>query len=232
MPRREAALEQLADVDLAAGQRAHVEEIHVVDVDVALVVRPGVSRVDHVRLAEFARHGAAVFQHRAHGRVAVDVGVFALYVGGLGVGERDLFDGLHQAGMRVAHARALVAVGDVGLAGAGVAVFDQHLHHHVLHVLDAGRAGGVLFVEAAHDLRRQPLGDAVVGRRAFLLRHGGRGEKNGAGDAVFVEGGQTAVPLLNRLDHLKGLSFFICGRNAAPSAGVLFQAERMDSVSE
>ena len=76
----EAALEQLAQLDLAAGGGQGVE-VHVVDVDIALAVGLGVARVDDAHLVELLGRFRAVLQHGAHGGVGVDVGVLALHVG-------------------------------------------------------------------------------------------------------------------------------------------------------
>ena len=132
---REAALKQAQQVDLAAGGGQR-EEIEVVDVDIALTVRPGVLGVEDEHFAELLGALGAVLEHGAHGGVAVDIGVFALDV----VFERG-FEGqilvdLHQAGVHLAHAGALVAIEDELLGRAGVSALDEHLFDHVLNLLD------------------------------------------------------------------------------------------------
>ena len=73
------AVEQLEQVYLAAGGGER-QEVEVVYVDIAVDVRLGVLRVEHVHLVELLGTFAAVFQHSPHCGVAVDVGVFALDV--------------------------------------------------------------------------------------------------------------------------------------------------------
>ena len=135
MARAEAALEQRLDVDLAAGG-GQAQKIKVMDVDVAVLVREAVLRVEDVHLVELLGTFAAVTQHHAHSGVAVDVGVLALDVRIGGILERDLLKLAHEAGIHLPRAAALLAVEDVGLGCAAVALLHQHLLHKVLHMLD------------------------------------------------------------------------------------------------
>ena len=105
----EAALEELPQLDLAAGGGQGVE-VHVVDVDIALAVGLGVARVDDAHLVELLGGFRAVLQHGAHGGVGVDVGVLALHVGIGGLGEGDVLQSLDEARVHVAHAAALGAI--------------------------------------------------------------------------------------------------------------------------
>ena len=73
----ETAVKQLFNIDLTAGgcQR---QKIEVMDVDVAVKMRFGVDGIKHKHVVELLGALRAVFEHGAHGRVAVDIGVFAL----------------------------------------------------------------------------------------------------------------------------------------------------------
>ena len=89
-----AVFEQAEQVDLAAG-RGEGEEIHIVDMDIAIAVRLGVLGLDHAQKVELLCAFRAVFQHGAHGSVAIDIGVFALEVGIFGGTEGDVLINLH-----------------------------------------------------------------------------------------------------------------------------------------
>ena len=104
VPCGESAFKQLVQRDLAARQRAHVHEVHVMDVNISVIMQLGKFRRHQVGLAELTRYRASILQHRSHGRIAVDVGVFALDIGILAVREGDLSDGLHETRLHVADA--------------------------------------------------------------------------------------------------------------------------------
>ena len=193
---REAALKQFEQVDLAAG-RGQRQEVQIVDVDIALAVRLGMRRIEDEHLVELLGALRAVLEHGAHRGVAVNVRVLALDV----VFERGL-EGqvlvhLHQSGVHLAHAGALVAVEDVLFRRAGVAALDQHLLHCILYLLDrrdlvAGRGFQHLF-----DL----LGEAAR-HLVILTARGLRCAENRIGDFLNLKGGFAPVAFDNLLDHV------------------------------
>ena len=133
----ETALEELQQVDLAAGLGQHVE-ILVVNVDVAVDVRRGdVLRQDVVIDEIFAALGA-VFQHRAHRGIGVDIRVLALDIGVRGGREGQFLIYIHQVGLGLTDLRVLGAVKNVRLRYLGVAVLDKLLFDEVLHLLNGG----------------------------------------------------------------------------------------------
>ncbi len=71
------AAEQLFQIDLAAGRRQGVK-IEVVNVNVAFAVRARLLGGQDVFFVEVLSALGPVFEHGAHGRVAVDIGVVAL----------------------------------------------------------------------------------------------------------------------------------------------------------
>ena len=135
----EAPLEQLFDVDLAAGG-GEGEEVQIVDVDVPLPVCPGMVGVEHKHVVELLGPLRAELEHAPHGRIPVDVGVLPLDVGVLGLGEGDVLIGLHQPGVHLPGAAALLPVEDVGLGGLHIAVVHEHPLHQILNVLHIGLA--------------------------------------------------------------------------------------------
>ena len=132
-----AALEELQQVDLAAGG-GQGEEVEVVDMDIALAVRLRELGVEDVHLIEFLRALGAVLEHGAHRGVAVDIGVLTLDVVILGGFEGQVFVDLHQLGVHFTDSGTLRAIEDELLRGPGVTVFDQDLLNGVLNVLDGG----------------------------------------------------------------------------------------------
>ena len=105
----EAALEQFLQIDLATGGGQCVK-IKIMDVDVSVVMRLGVFRFQYVHLIENFGSFGAVFQHGAHGRIAVDVGVVALQVAVFGIAVSDFFISFHQTGIHLPGPGALCPV--------------------------------------------------------------------------------------------------------------------------
>ena len=156
-----AAVEQREQVDLAARCRQRVK-IKIVDVDIAALMRRGILRLHQEGLGELLGGLGAVAQHGTHGGVAVDVGVFALDVRIGGILERDLLKLAHEAGIHLPRAAALLAVKNIGLGRAAVALLHQHLLHKVLHMLDLRLAA----LELEHGLH-------LAGKRVGDVLHAG-----------------------------------------------------------
>ena len=115
--------EQLQQVNLTAGGGQR-QKIQIVDVDITLAVCLGVCRIEDEHLVELLGTLGAVLEHGSHRGITVDIGVLALDVvleRGL---ERQILVHLHQTGVHLTHAGALVAVQDVLLGRAGMSAFD------------------------------------------------------------------------------------------------------------
>ena len=168
----EAAPEEAGQVDLAAGLGEHIE-ILVVDVDIAVDMGGGYILGQDVVVHEILGALGAVFEHGAHGGISVDVGVFPLQVGVLGVGEGQLLVDVHQVGLGLTDLGVLGPVEDVSLGYLGVTGMDQLLLHQVLHVLHRGQLAGA---DAADDGRGQLVqlvrGQVILGRGDAGLAHG------------------------------------------------------------
>ena len=95
MARGEAAVEQLQNIDLTAGGGKAVE-IKVVDVDIALPVCLGMLRAQQIHLIIGLCTSRADLEHRAHGGIAVDIGVVPLHIADPSIDIGNLVDGLHQ----------------------------------------------------------------------------------------------------------------------------------------
>ena len=72
--------------------------------DVALCVGLGMLGLEDAHLVELLGALRTVLEHGAHGGVCVDVGVLALDVALRRLGEGDVVEGLHQAGVDLARA--------------------------------------------------------------------------------------------------------------------------------
>ena len=200
----EAAGEQLFDVDLAAGG-GEGQKVQIVDVDVPLPVGAGVVGVEDEHIVELLGALGAELEHGAHGGVAVDVGVLPLDVGVLGLGEGDVLVGLHQAGIHLPGAAALLPVEDIGLGGLDIAVVHEHPFHQILDMLHAGLTLPLHLQDGEH-LVGQLAGHVLLPR----LVGGGKGLVDGGGDFLLVEVGQPAVPLAD-LGQCHGVSFLSLG---------------------
>ena len=190
----ETAVEQLLDVDLAAG-RGQRQEIKVVDMDVAFLVGAAELGREQIILVEGLGRLAAVAEHGAHGGVAVDVGVFALEVQLLGVGEGKILQRVHEAGLHFAHAGALVAVENVRLGRAGVPGFDEDLFHQVLHMLHVRGVVALGFEHVEH-LIGQVAGHGAVGAALSFCRTKDRLIYLG-----YVERNHARISFLDEADH-------------------------------
>ena len=192
---REAALEELQEVDLAARHRERVE-VEVVDVDPALAVSLGLLGAEEELLVVLLGRRRAVLQHRAHRGVAVDVRVVALEVALLRVAGRDLVEDVHQLRVLLARPGAVgavedVALGDVFEAGAHERHFDR-----VLDLLDRGDLVGILFVEDRVDVLADFAGLFAAAAARGLHRLG-----DGVDNLGFVVGDNASVALQDLADH-------------------------------
>ena len=188
-----AAAEEVDQIDLTAG-RGQRQKVHVVDVDVAAVVRAGVLGFEDEQLVEFLRAFGAVAQHRAHGAVAVDVGVFTLdvAVGGLFVGDVVVY--AHQAAVFLALAAAAQVIGGIAVGNVVEARSFEHRKDGFINRIDV------------HAFRaRQGVGDGVgqLGNVGFA---GGaaavmKGSGNGFSDFFRLESSLSSVPLDDGFGH-------------------------------
>ena len=194
----EAAVEQANHVDLGAGGGARVE-VHVVDVDVPLLVGPGVLGLHHPHHVELLGPLAAVLEHGAHGGVAVDVGVLPLDVAVLGGGEGDVLIDPHEPAVQIPDLAALLAVEDVGSGGLDIAAVHKHPLHDVLDVLHVG-GGLALYLQDGGHLMGQGGGSLVIAG----LVGGLEGLVDGVGDLFLVEGDHPSVSFPNLLYHRHG----------------------------
>ena len=165
------------------------------DVDVPLLVGPGVLGLEDEHLVELLGPLAAVLEHGPHGRVAVDVGVLPLHVGVHRVGEGDVLIDLHQPRVHLPGPAALVAVEDVGLGGLDVAVVHEHPLHNILDVLHL-RGRRALHLQNGQDLLRQGGGPVLLSG----LVGGLKGLGYGGGNLLLVKGHQPPIPLFQLLN--------------------------------
>ena len=193
--RAEAALEQRLDVDLAAGG-GQAQEIKVVDVDVAVLVREAVLRVEDVHLVELLGTFAAVTQHHAHSGVAVDVGVLALEIVVLGVLEGEVADGGHEPGVHFPDLGPLVAVQDVRLGGAGMAALDKGFFYQILHLFHIGDGVLELLIEAL-----QHFGGYLERKDIILPSLTAGGTEDCLSDLVHVKRNNACVTFPDRTNH-------------------------------
>ena len=124
-------LKQFLQVDLATGGGEGVK-IEVVDMDVAVVVRFGMLRLEDVHLVKDLGAFGAIFQHRTHGGVTVDIGVVPLQVAVLRVAVGDLLVGFHQAGVHFTGPGPFGPVQDICFGGLRQTGVNQNRFDDVL----------------------------------------------------------------------------------------------------
>ena len=103
--------------------------------DVALGMGFGVVRVQHKHVVKLFRALTAVFEHDAHSRIAVNIGVFTFDIAVARVGKSDFLIGLHEAGVHLTAPVALVSIENIGLGCCDVAVIHQNFFNHILDML-------------------------------------------------------------------------------------------------
>ncbi len=167
VPRGKSAMEQLKEVNLTAGGSQR-QKIQVVDMYIAVYMSVGVGRVKDIYLVELLGTLRAVFQHRAHGGVTVNIGVFALDVSRRF--ESKILIYLHQLGVHLAGSGTLCPVENVRLGGLGVPALDKHFLHHVLNLLDRGVASYDGYGKLLADLVSQLHSLTVVVASDYLRR--------------------------------------------------------------
>lgn len=197
-----AVVEQLEQVNLAAGLGQHVK-ILVVDMDVAVDVGGGNVLGQDIVVDEIFGPLRPILEHGAHGGVGVDVGVFPLNVGVLGVGKGQLLVNVHQVRLALADFSMFGAVEDVSLGGFRVVRADKDFLHLVLNLLHCG-----------HLARRQGA-DHLVGqfpqgfRGDLLVRHGDIGFMYGFADFLRVKNDDFSVALLYLFYHSSNHPFLL-----------------------
>ena len=188
MPGGKPVAKQPDKIYLATGLREHVE-ILVMDVDVAIDVGGRGILGQNVIVREVLGPLGTVLEHGAHGRIAVDIGVFPLDVllAGRGVGQGLV--NFHEVGLGIAQLGMLRPVQDVGLGRARVIVADERLLHHVLDLFHMGEA---LFVQLGAYLARQ---EQQIRGCHLLPFHRAVGAGNGVENLDGIKGRDRTVAL-------------------------------------
>ena len=213
VPRIEAVLEELLQVDLAARHGKGIE-IQIVDVDIAFHVGAAMLGLEHHHRVEVLGRFATVLEHRTHGGIAVDVRVFALEVGFLSGAERDVAERVHEARVDFADAGTLGTVKDVALGRIGIVVVGKGLFDGVLDFFDI-RLGLAFGLEAAHRIGGYLQGSTAqnifLAKEVHLLLGGldlvlkftrcAESLNNGVCNLLDVERHFAAVALLDCKNH-------------------------------
>ena len=170
MSSRKTALEQLQEVNLAAGLRQHVK-ILVVDVDIAVsmgccnILRQNI--VVNIILGTLG----AIFQHGAHGSIRINIGILTLDVRIGSLLEGQLIIDVHQIPLSLAHLGVLRPVKNERLGSAGVIMLNQHLLHSILdklHCRNLLAADGSYHIIRKH-IQNRPIKGFVDGLQICLV---------------------------------------------------------------
>ena len=191
----EAVLEQFQQVDLTAGGCQCIE-IQIVDVDVAVSVGVGMFGVQHIAFIEVFCAFGTVFQHGAHGCVAVDIGIFAFDVTVCCIFVCDVFECFHQTIVHVSYSCTFCSVQDVSLCGTHIAVVDQYAFYAVLDLFYCG-GFDAFFLESVGYFVSKAQADAVILCAYCRLKR----FIDGAGNLVDIKEYLTAVSFCDRCNH-------------------------------
>ncbi len=106
--------------------------------NVSIFVRCRMLRFQYVQVVELLGTFRSVFQHCAHGRIAVDIGILPFKVVVFGIKKGQPFINLHQSGVHFPYAGSFCPVEDILLGGSGMPVFNQNLFHGILDFFHSG----------------------------------------------------------------------------------------------
>ena len=146
------ALKQFFQVDLAAGRRQR-EKIQIVDVNVSGDMRLRMLRIENVHLIELLRPFRSVLQHSPHGRIPVDIGIFALDIVLCRIAESEILVNFHQFCIHISDAGPLRAVENIFFRRTGVTFFDENLFYRILHLFHGRFRNLLLICQISHDIR-------------------------------------------------------------------------------
>ncbi len=192
--------EQLPDVNLAAGC-GQGQKVHVVNVDVAVIVRFGMLRLQYIQTVEPLCSFRTVSQHGTHGGIPVDVGVFPFQVIVPGILEGQSFVCLHQLCVLFPDTGALCPVENKLFGRPGMAGFNECLFHGVLDFLH-GRNLFLAVLQSFRHLLRQGFGGMII---TASCSNGCL--ENGIGNFLDIERYFPAVPFPYLCDHFCILPF-------------------------
>ena len=197
-------VEELYNVDLAAGGGQCVE-IEIVDMDVAILVGFREPGIENVQFVELLCTLGAVFEHRTHSGIPVDVGIFALDVAVQRALEREILKGAHELGVHLAYLGPFGAIKDVFLGGAGMAVLYENTLHKILDVLHVRCLTGLrrVFFGKLSDLAGECHRLVVIAAAYRLCR-----AKDRVGNLFQIKRNLTSVPLADFCDHIQSLPSF------------------------
>ena len=213
--RVEAVLEQLNEVNLAAGHRKRIE-VKVMDVNVTIHVGAAVFRLEHHHRVEVLSGFGTVLEHGTHGSIAIDIGIFALEVGFLGRAERNVMKRLHEASVDFTDAGTFGTVQDIALGGIGVTTFGQSLFNSILNFFDV-RLGLIFGFQVSNSFGSNLESDicqkVIVSKQIHLslgcldlfiqFAGGSKSLDYGVCNLLDVERHLAAVALFDSKNHLK-----------------------------
>ena len=190
--------------------------------DVAVGMRRRSVLGQNVVVGEILGALGAVFQHGAHGRVAVDIGIFALDVllDGRGVGQ--LLVNVHQIRFGITYLGMFGAVKDIGLGRPGIVVLDERILDDILDFLHMPEP---LLIQLAADLFRH---EEEIRRRHVLPSHGLVGLGNGVENLDGIKRHARSITLDDAGRH--GISFFVLKKCGLPSALPKWQRPSLLSI--
>ncbi len=191
---RKSALEELFQVDLAAG-RCKSQEIKVVDMNVSFPVCSGMIGMEHKHLIKLLCAFGTVFQHGPHGGISVDIGVFPFDIVILSLFEGQVLIDLHEAGVHFPDPRTLRPVKDIFLRRSGMTVFDEYFFHCILDLFYSWTVGQTVVEDILLHFLRKIEGHVMIFTAQNLCRLVYR-----VGDLVDVKFCTTSVSFNDLFD--------------------------------
>jgi len=157
----------------------------------------GMAGIENIHFIELFCRFASVFEHCAHGGIAVYVCVFAFNIVFLRGLESEVFHCLHKAGVHLADFVAVCAVKNIALCGAGMSGFDKHFFDNVLNMFNMGSFDMFLVFNIINNGKRNGHCFLIVASSVCFCGH-----KNSVCDFIDIEIRNSSVTFYNCSDHI------------------------------
>ena len=164
--------------------------------NVAVLMGIGEFLVDHKHFIKLLGAFRSVFQHGAHGGIAVDIRVFAFDIRIFRRFKGNILINPHQIRIHFSFAVPFRAVEDIGFGRLHKTVGHQNIFHDILNIFHAG-SGILRFFQFLNDFFGQHRG----GLFSFGAARSNKSFDDGLSDFIIVKGNFAFVSFNNRFYH-------------------------------
>ena len=105
--------------------------------DIAVSVRFGMFRIEHIHFVKMFCSFRTVFKHGAHGSIAVNIGIFSFYIAFFCVRVCYVFKCFHKTCIHVSDACSFSSVKNIAFSCIHISVWYKHTFNIVLYLLNS-----------------------------------------------------------------------------------------------